>query len=83
MKAAVWYAKKDVRVMDVPERQACGGMGKGEGSMVRHLRLRPSRIPGWPIFIPTGEHPLTHRKSPLILGHEILRQNCRGRRGCQ
>ncbi len=24
-----------------------------------------------PIFIPTAEHPLTHRKSPLILGHEF------------
>jgi (R,R)-butanediol dehydrogenase/meso-butanediol dehydrogenase/diacetyl reductase len=72
MKAAKWYAKKDIRVENVPEPAApkagevkikvawCGICGSD-----LHEYL------AGPIFIPTENHPLTGAKAPLILGHEF------------
>ena len=73
MKAAVWYAPKDVRVVDIPEPAApkpgwvkiavewCGICGSD-----LHEYL------AGPIFIPADEpHPLTGCQAPLTLGHEF------------
>lgn len=72
MKAAKWYAKKDIRVENVPEPSApkagdvkikvlwCGICGSD-----LHEYL------AGPIFIPTQPHPLTGASAPLILGHEF------------
>lgn len=73
MKAAVWYGKKDVRVMDVPEPpsppkgwvkvkvQWCGICGSDLHEYITG-----------PIFIPVDKpHPLTGGTAPLILGHEF------------
>jgi (R,R)-butanediol dehydrogenase / meso-butanediol dehydrogenase / diacetyl reductase len=73
MRAAVWYAKNDVRVENVPEPPA---PGKGEVKIkVFQTGICGSDLHEYdagPIFIPTEElHPLTGRKAPLILGHEF------------
>ena len=73
MKAAVWYGKKDIRVMDVPEPPAppagwvkvkvhwCGICGSDLHEYI-----------AGPIFIPVGTpHALTGDTAPLILGHEF------------
>jgi (R,R)-butanediol dehydrogenase/meso-butanediol dehydrogenase/diacetyl reductase len=73
MRAAVWYAKNDVRVENVPEPPA---PGKGEVKIkVHQTGICGSDLHEYdagPIFIPTEElHPLTGRQAPLILGHEF------------
>lgn len=72
MKAAKWYAKKDLRVENVPEPPApkagevkikvawCGICGSDLHEYV-----------AGPIFIPTQPHTLTGQCAPLILGHEF------------
>jgi (R,R)-butanediol dehydrogenase/meso-butanediol dehydrogenase/diacetyl reductase len=73
MKAAVWHARNDIRVEDVPEP---GAPGPGEviikvgacgicGTDLEEYRAGP-------LFIPVGApNPLTGRQAPLILGHEF------------
>lgn len=72
MKAAKWYAKRDIRVENVPEPPApkpdevkikvawCGICGSDLHEYI-----------AGPIFIPIEPHPLTGAKAPLILGHEF------------
>jgi hypothetical protein len=73
MKAAVWYAQKDVRVVDVLEPpqppkawvkikvEWCGICGSDLHEYV-----------AGPIFIPVGApHPLTGGTAPVTLGHEF------------
>jgi (R,R)-butanediol dehydrogenase/meso-butanediol dehydrogenase/diacetyl reductase len=73
MKAAVWYAQKDVRVVEVPEPPAppkgwvkikvawCGICGSDLHEYI-----------AGPIFIPVGTpHPLTGGTAPVTLGHEF------------
>lgn len=72
MKAAVWHAKKDLRVEQVPvpdspkadevqiEVAYCGICGSD-----LHEYL------AGPIFIPTAPHPLTGHSGKTILGHEF------------
>ena len=73
MKAAVWYGKKDVRVMDVPEP-------KLPGENFVKIKVEWCGICGsdlheylaGPIFIPTTTpHPLTGGTAPITLGHEF------------
>lgn len=73
MKAAVWHARNDIRVEEVPEPGA-----PGPGEVV--IRVGAAGICGTdleeyragPLFIPVGEpNPLTGRMAPLILGHEF------------
>jgi (R,R)-butanediol dehydrogenase / meso-butanediol dehydrogenase / diacetyl reductase len=73
VKAAVWHARNDIRVEEVPEP---GAPGPGEviikvgacgicGTDLEEYRAGP-------LFIPVGEpNPLTGRQAPLILGHEF------------
>ena len=72
MKAAVWYSKKDVRVMEVPDPEArplhvkikvkwCGICGSDLHEYI-----------GGPVSIPVGKpHPLTGLTAPVVMGHEL------------
>ena len=73
MKAAVWHARRDVRVEDVPEPPIpppgqvqvkvawCGLCGTDLHEYV-----------GGPLYIPAdAPHPLTGVQAPVILGHEM------------
>jgi (R,R)-butanediol dehydrogenase/meso-butanediol dehydrogenase/diacetyl reductase len=73
MKAAVWYGKKDVRVVDVPEPQAPKpGWVKIEVKWCGICGSDLHEYLAGPIFIPVdAPHPLTGAKAPLILGHEF------------
>lgn len=73
MKAAVWHARNDIRIEEVPEPGA-----PGPGEVV--IKVGACGICGTdleeyrdgPLFIPVDEpNPLTGRKAPLILGHEF------------
>ncbi len=73
MKAAVWHARNDIRVEDVPDP---GEPGPGEVV----IRVGACGICGTdleeyrdgPLFIPVDEpNPLTGGMAPLILGHEF------------
>ena len=71
MKAAVWYGREDIRIMEVPEpavgkdqvkiKVKCCGIC---GSDVHEYRQGP-------LLIPKKPHPLTGKKAPVILGHEF------------
>lgn len=73
VRAARWYARRDVRVEDVPPPRP------GPGELL--LRVSLCGICGTdleeyqagPVVIPTQQpHPLTGRQAPLTLGHEFL-----------
>lgn len=73
MKAAVWHARNDIRVEEVPEPSA-----PGPGEVI--IKVGACGICGTdleeyragPLFIPVGApNPLTGRQAPLILGHEF------------
>ncbi len=73
MKAAVWHARKDVRIETVPDPGA-----PGPGEVI--LKVTSCGICGTdleeyasgPHFIPTDRpNPLTGQMAPLILGHEF------------
>lgn len=73
MKAAIWYARNDIRVEEVPEPSA-----PGPGEVI--IRVGACGICGTdleeyragPLFIPVDKpNPLTGQKAPLILGHEF------------
>jgi (R,R)-butanediol dehydrogenase/meso-butanediol dehydrogenase/diacetyl reductase len=71
MKAALWYAKKDIRVENVSEPIA-------EHDEVV-IKVKRAGICGTdlhdylhgPKSIPTEPHPLTGHKAPIIMGHEV------------
>lgn len=72
MKAAVWYAKGDVRIESVPDPAPAAGQVK--------VRIKACGICGsdlhefreGPFIIPSRPHPLTNRQGgPVILGHEF------------
>jgi (R,R)-butanediol dehydrogenase/meso-butanediol dehydrogenase/diacetyl reductase len=73
MKAAVWHARNDIRVEEVPEPSA-----PGPGEVI--IKVGACGICGTdleeyragPLFIPVdAPNPLTGRQAPLILGHEF------------
>src|SRR5260370_22793964 len=73
MKAAVWHARNDIRIDEVPEPTA-----PGSGEVV--IQVDACGICGTdleeyragPLLIPVGEpNPLTGRKAPIVLGHEF------------
>ena len=73
MKAAVWYEKKDVRIMDVPEPPYPGqGWVKIKVHWCGICGSDLHEYLAGPIFIPVdAPHPLSGKKAPLILGHEF------------
>jgi (R,R)-butanediol dehydrogenase/meso-butanediol dehydrogenase/diacetyl reductase len=71
MRAAVWYGREDVRILDLPDPVAAQGQVKIRvrwcgicGSDVHEYRAGP-------LIIPKKPHPLTGKSSPIILGHEF------------
>ena len=72
MKAALWYSRNDIRVEDVPEPEVKPGDVKIK---VKWCGICGSDIHEYldgPIAIPTTEnHPLSGKKAPVILGHEL------------
>ncbi len=73
MKAAVWYGKKDIRVMDVEEPPSpAEGYVKVKVEWCGICGSCLHEYIAGPIFIPVDKpHPLTYDKAPLILGHEF------------
>ncbi|TGE39303.1 2,3-butanediol dehydrogenase [Desulfosporosinus fructosivorans] len=72
MKAAVWFGRKDVRVMDVPEPSAPrAGEVKIKVQWCGICGTDLHEYLAGPIFINTEPHPLTGHKAPVILGHEF------------
>ncbi len=71
MKAAVWYGKEDLRVLDVLEP----GVEKGQVKIkVRWCGICGSDIHEYregPMLISKKPHPLTGRSAPIVLGHEF------------
>jgi len=71
MKAAYWYGKRDIRILNAEEPKP--------GSQDVKIRVKACGICGsdlqeylaGPILIPTSPHPLTGAKAPLIIGHEF------------
>lgn len=72
MKAALWYAKKDVRVEEIEEPKVTKG---GVKIKVKWCGICGSDLHeylGGPIFIPVGQpHPLSGTTAPVVLGHEF------------
>ncbi|HBW35927.1 2,3-butanediol dehydrogenase [Desulfosporosinus sp. BICA1-9] len=73
MKAAVWYGRKDVRVVDVPEPPSPGeGWVKVKVEWCGICGSDLHEYLAGPIFIPVAEpDALTGSKAPIILGHEF------------
>src|SRR4030042_1382522 len=71
MKAAVWYGREDLRILDVPEP----GVEKGQVKIeVRWCGICGSDIHEYregPMLISKKPPPLTGRSAPIILGHEF------------
>ena len=72
MKAALWYAKKDVRVEEIEEPKVTSD---GVKIKVKWCGICGSDLHeylGGPIFIPVGQpHPLSGTTVPVVLGHEF------------
>lgn len=72
MKAAVWYAKKDIRVEDVTEPVVKPGEVKIKVAWAGICGSDLHEYVAGPITIPTEEpHPLTNKTAPVIMGHEF------------
>ncbi|MGD8291601.1 MAG: 2,3-butanediol dehydrogenase [Desulfobacterales bacterium] len=72
MKAAVWYGRKDVRVVDVPDSPSPGpGEVKIKVAWVGVCGTDLHEYAAGPIFMPIEPHPLTGKSAPLIAGHEF------------
>jgi (R,R)-butanediol dehydrogenase/meso-butanediol dehydrogenase/diacetyl reductase len=72
MKAAVWHAKKDIRVEQVPVPAAPGpDEVQVEVSVCGICGSDLHEYLAGPIFIPTEPHPLTGHSGKTILGHEF------------
>ena len=71
MKAARWYAAKDIRVEDIDEPQVTPGSIKIKVAWTGICGSDLHEYLAGPIFIPVGEnHPLSHDKAPITMGHE-------------
>jgi (R,R)-butanediol dehydrogenase/meso-butanediol dehydrogenase/diacetyl reductase len=73
VRAVVWHGRGDVRVEDVPEAPS---PGPDEVKVeVEWCGICGTDLEEWrsgPHFVPVSEpHPLTGRKAPLTLGHEV------------
>ncbi|GIP62314.1 butanediol dehydrogenase [Virgibacillus pantothenticus] len=72
MKAAVWYAKKDIRVENVDEPVVEAGEVKIKVEWAGICGSDLHEYVAGPITIPTeAPHPLTKGTAPVIMGHEF------------
>jgi (R,R)-butanediol dehydrogenase/meso-butanediol dehydrogenase/diacetyl reductase len=73
MRAVVWHSRGDVRVEDVPEPPTPGP--EEVKVAVEWCGICGTDVEEWrrgPRFVPVeAPHPVTGRKAPLILGHEV------------
>ncbi|MFT3691115.1 2,3-butanediol dehydrogenase [Paenirhodobacter sp.] len=72
MKAARWYAARDIRVEDVPEPQTGPGEVKIKVAWTGICGSDLHEYLAGPIFVPVGQdHPLSHDQAPITMGHEF------------
>ncbi|SFD22533.1 2,3-butanediol dehydrogenase [Clostridium uliginosum] len=72
MKAALWYAKKDVRVEEIEEPKVISNSVKVKVKWCGICGSDLHEYLGGPIFIPVGQpHPLSGTTAPVVLGHEF------------
>jgi (R,R)-butanediol dehydrogenase/meso-butanediol dehydrogenase/diacetyl reductase len=72
MRAAVWYGRRDTRVVDVPDAPSPGsGEVKIKVAWVGVCGTDLHEYAAGPIFMPITPHPLTGKAAPLIQGHEF------------
>jgi (R,R)-butanediol dehydrogenase/meso-butanediol dehydrogenase/diacetyl reductase len=72
MRAAVWYGRRDTRVVDVPDAPKPGsGEVKIKVAWVGVCGTDLHEYAAGPIFMPVTPHPLTGKAAPLIQGHEF------------
>lgn len=71
MKTARWHGAKDIRVEDIPEPEAQKGQVKIKVAWAGICGSDLHEYLAGPIFIPIEqEHPLSHDKAPITMGHE-------------
>jgi len=72
MRGAVWYGRRDIRIMDVPEPPSPGpGEVKIKVAWVGVCGTDLHEYAAGPIFMPLEPHPLTGKSAPLVTGHEF------------
>ena len=73
MKAAVWHARRDVRVEATPEPPSPpAGQVKVRTAWCGLCGTDLHEYLGGPLYVPTeAPHPLTGAQAPVILGHEM------------
>ncbi|WP_066708863.1 2,3-butanediol dehydrogenase [Celeribacter ethanolicus] len=71
MKAARWHGVKDIRVEDIPEPSPAAGEVKIKVAWTGICGSDLHEYLAGPIFVPVDEeHPLSHDKAPITMGHE-------------
>ncbi|WP_417263498.1 2,3-butanediol dehydrogenase [Celeribacter sp.] len=71
MKAARWHGVKDIRVEDIPEPSPATGEVKIKVAWTGICGSDLHEYLAGPIFVPVDEeHPLSHDKAPITMGHE-------------
>ena len=71
MKAARWHGVKDIRVEDIPEPNPAAGQVKVKVAWTGICGSDLHEYLAGPIFVPVKEdHPLSHDKAPITMGHE-------------
>ncbi|KAK4545849.1 hypothetical protein LTR36_002413 [Oleoguttula mirabilis] len=72
MRAARYYGKEDIRIVNDLERPVCGdGQVKVEPAFVGLCGTDLHEFLGGPNFSPTTPHPVTKEKIPITIGHEF------------
>ena len=72
MKAALWYAKNDIRVEEIEEPKVTKNNVKIKVKWCGICGSDLHEYLSGPIFIPVGQpHPLSGNKAPVVLGHEF------------
>lgn len=71
MKAARWHGAKDIRVEDIDEPSPGPGEVRIKVAWTGICGSDLHEYLAGPIFVPVGaEHPLSHDKAPITMGHE-------------
>lgn len=71
MKAARWHGVKDIRVEDIPAPSPAAGEVKIKVAWTGICGSDLHEYLAGPIFVPVDEeHPLSHDKAPITMGHE-------------
>lgn len=72
MRAAVWFGRRDTRVVDWPDAPSpASGEVKIKVAWVGVCGTDLHEYAAGPIFMPVTPHPLTGKAAPLIQGHEF------------